>query len=113
MTLLRFYYWLLKLICFTSIQAISLIVRQPILVGYDNFSTGQWRFLEGTPKDPALKLVEGDLFGSPVRDKIPSTGGDSWFFHFAGNADIRFGTEHLRQNLEQNTITTYNVLEAK
>src|SRR5262249_8532807 len=33
-------------------------------------------------------------------------------FHFAANADVRFGTEHPRKDLEQNTIATFNVLEA-
>jgi nucleoside-diphosphate-sugar epimerase len=30
----------------------------------------------------------------------------------SANADVRFGTEHPRLDLEQNTIATYNVLEA-
>ena len=38
-------------------------------------------------------------------------GGDT-VFHLAANADVRFGTEHPRKDLEQNTIATYNVLEA-
>ena len=33
-------------------------------------------------------------------------------FHFAANADVRFGTNHPRKDLEQNTIATHNVLEA-
>jgi UDP-glucose 4-epimerase len=33
-------------------------------------------------------------------------------FHLAANADVRFGTRHPRKDLEQNTIATYNVLEA-
>jgi UDP-glucose 4-epimerase len=33
-------------------------------------------------------------------------------FHLAANADVRFGTSHPRKDLEQNTIATYNVLEA-
>ena len=33
-------------------------------------------------------------------------------FHLAANADVRFGTEHPRRDLEQNTIATFNVLEA-
>src|SRR3990167_3043742 len=33
-------------------------------------------------------------------------------FHFAANADIRFGLNHPFKDLEQNTIATYNVLEA-
>jgi len=30
----------------------------------------------------------------------------------AANADVRFGTQHPRKDLEQNTIATFNVLEA-
>jgi UDP-glucose 4-epimerase len=33
-------------------------------------------------------------------------------FHLAANADVRHGTEHPRRDLEQNTIATFNVLEA-
>ena len=33
-------------------------------------------------------------------------------FHLAANADVRFGTQHPRKDLEQNTIATFNVLEA-
>jgi UDP-glucose 4-epimerase len=38
--------------------------------------------------------------------------GADFVFHLAANADVRFGTEHPRKDLEQNTIATYNVLEA-
>src|SRR5207249_9771605 len=33
-------------------------------------------------------------------------------FHLAANADVRFGLQHPRKDLEQNTIATFNVLEA-
>jgi UDP-glucose 4-epimerase len=33
-------------------------------------------------------------------------------FHLAANADVRFGTDHPRRDLDQNTIATWNVLEA-
>ncbi|MDB5653425.1 MAG: NAD-dependent epimerase/dehydratase family protein, partial [Tardiphaga sp.] len=33
-------------------------------------------------------------------------------FHFAANADVRFGTHHPFKDIEQNLIATYNVLEA-
>jgi UDP-glucose 4-epimerase len=33
-------------------------------------------------------------------------------FHMAANADVRFGTQQPRRDLEQNTIATFNVLEA-
>ena len=33
-------------------------------------------------------------------------------FHLAANADVRFGLEHPRKDLQQNTVATFNVLEA-
>jgi UDP-glucose 4-epimerase len=33
-------------------------------------------------------------------------------FHLAANADVRFGTEHPKKDLEQNTVATFHVLEA-
>jgi UDP-glucose 4-epimerase len=33
-------------------------------------------------------------------------------FHLAANADVRFGLQHPRRDLEQGTIATFNVLEA-
>ena len=80
------------------------------VTGVDNFSTGQRRFLEGALENPAFKLREGDLLDLPALTQAFS-GGDR-VFHFAANADVRFGTEHPRRDLEQNTIATYNVLEA-
>jgi UDP-glucose 4-epimerase len=38
--------------------------------------------------------------------------GHDTVFHLAANADVRFGTQHPRKDLEQNTIATYDVLEA-
>ena len=38
--------------------------------------------------------------------------GVEFVFHLAANADIRFGLDHPRKDLEQNTIATFNVLEA-
>src|SRR4030095_7899466 len=33
-------------------------------------------------------------------------------FHLAAHADVRFGTEHPEKDLRQNTLATFNVLEA-
>jgi UDP-glucose 4-epimerase len=38
--------------------------------------------------------------------------GCDFVFHLAANADVRFGTEHPRKDLEQNIIATFNILEA-
>ena len=38
--------------------------------------------------------------------------GSNIVFHLQANADVRFGLEHPRKDLEQNAIATFNVLEA-
>lgn len=93
-----------------SSMADRLLAQGHCVTGIDNFSTGQRRFLEGALKNSAFKLIEGDLLDLPTLTQAFS-GGDT-VFHFAANADVRFGTEHPRRDLEQNTIATYNVLEA-
>ncbi|HEY5079193.1 MAG TPA: NAD-dependent epimerase/dehydratase family protein [Opitutaceae bacterium] len=80
------------------------------VVGWDNFSTGQERFLEGARKSPGFRLVRGDNLELPSLTRAMA--GCDFVFHLAANADVRFGTEHTRRDLEQNTIATYNVLEA-
>ena len=80
------------------------------VVGYDNFSTGQRPFLSSALKHPNFKLIDGDCLDlATLTDAM--AGGD-WCWHFAANADVRHGTEHPRKDLEQNTIATFNVLEA-
>ena len=81
------------------------------VVGFDNFSTGQERFIEGACRNPAFELVRGDLLSNDDVLRAAMRGAD-FVFHLAANADVRFGTQHPRKDLEQNTIATYNVLEA-
>lgn len=80
------------------------------VVGYDNFSTGQESFLEQAGASPQFSLVRGDTLDLPAL--TAAMRGAEFVFHLAANADVRFGTEHPRKDLEQNTIATYNVLEA-
>jgi UDP-glucose 4-epimerase len=80
------------------------------ITAYDNLSTGQVRFLENARKIPRFQLVEGDLLDEGALNR--AVAGHDAVFHFAANADVRFGTDHPRRDLEQNTIATHNVLEA-
>jgi UDP-glucose 4-epimerase len=77
---------------------------------YDNLSTGQMSFLESAATSPRFQFVRGDLLDPPALGKAMR--GCDCVFHLAANADVRFGTEHPRRDLEQNTIATFNVLEA-
>jgi UDP-glucose 4-epimerase len=80
------------------------------VTAYDNFSTGQREFLAGAACHPHFRLVEGDLLDLPRLGA--ALRGHDFVFHLAANADVRFGTQHPRKDLEQNTIATFNVLEA-
>ncbi len=80
------------------------------VIGWDNLSTGQERFLEGASKSADFRFVQGDNLD--LTALATAMQGCDFVFHLAANADVRFGTEHTRRDLEQNTIATYNVLEA-
>jgi UDP-glucose 4-epimerase len=80
------------------------------VIGVDNFSTGQRRFLADAIQNPLFRLAELDLLD--LEALISAFVGGEAVFHLAANADVRFGTSHPRKDLEQNTIATYNVLEA-
>lgn len=80
------------------------------VVGYDNFSTGQEHFLQRASESAAFRLVRGDTLDQAQLTR--SMTGASVVFHLAANADVRFGTEHPEKDLQQNTIATFNVLEA-
>jgi len=80
------------------------------VTAYDNLSTGQPRFLEEARRAPSFTLVQGDILDA--ERLAEAMRGAEMVCHLAANADVRFGTEHPRKDLEQNTIGTFNVLEA-
>jgi UDP-glucose 4-epimerase len=80
------------------------------VVGYDNFSTGLREFVAGALAHPEYRLVEGDVLDPP--QLAAAMAGSNIVFHLQANADVRFGLEHPRKDLEQNAIATFNVLEA-
>ncbi|QIF00125.1 NAD-dependent epimerase/dehydratase family protein [Roseimicrobium sp. ORNL1] len=80
------------------------------VVGWDDFSTGQERFLEGARKHSNFELKRGDNLD--LEALTTAMHGCDMVVHLAANADVRFGLQHPRKDLEQNTIATFNVLEA-
>jgi UDP-glucose 4-epimerase len=93
-----------------SSVADRLLAEGKTVVGWDNFSTGQRRFLDGALRNPHFKLIEGDNLDLPALTRAMA--GADTVFHFAANADVRFGLEHPSKDLQQNTVATFNVLEA-
>jgi UDP-glucose 4-epimerase len=80
------------------------------VTAYDDFSTGRRPFLEAAGRRAGFRLVEGDVLDAPRLEAAMA--GHDLVVHLAANADVRFGTEHPRRDLEQNTIATFTVLEA-
>ena len=80
------------------------------VIGYDNLSTGRQPFLTDALNHPDFTWITADMLD--VKRLYESVRGADIVFHLAANADVRFGVEHPRKDLEQNTIATFNVLEA-
>jgi UDP-glucose 4-epimerase len=80
------------------------------VTGFDNFSTGREEFVAGALRNSRYRLVRGDLLEPDALRGVMA--GTDLVFHLAAYADVRFGTDHPRRDLEQNTIVTWNVLEA-
>ena len=81
-----------------------------VVVGYDNLSTGMPEFIASARQHRNFIFVQGDLLDA--RRLTEAMRGASRVVHLAANADVRFGLTHPRKDLEQNTIATFNVLEA-
>jgi UDP-glucose 4-epimerase len=81
-----------------------------VVIGIDDFSTGKRRFLQHALDKSNFRLVEIDL--RDLGALKAAIGGAVEVYHLAANADVRFGTEHPHKDLEQNTVVTFNVLEA-
>src|SRR5437763_8614158 len=80
------------------------------VIGWDNLSTGQLEFLGAAGQESNFQLVKGDNLDLPALTRAMA--GCNMVFHLAANADVRFGLEHPNKDLQQNTLATFNVLEA-
>ncbi|WP_404422613.1 NAD-dependent epimerase/dehydratase family protein [Nibricoccus sp. IMCC34717] len=80
------------------------------VVGWDNLSTGLPRFLDGARANPKFKFIQGDNLD--LSGLKQASAGCDFIFHLAANADIKDGWLHPEKDLQQNTIATFNVLEA-
>ena len=80
------------------------------VIGWDNYSTGREDFLSAARKEKKFRFVRGDNLDLDALKRAMV--GCDFVFHLAANADVRFGLEHPTKDLQQNTIATFNVLEA-
>jgi UDP-glucose 4-epimerase len=87
----------------------ELLARGARVTVYDNFVTGREEFLPPMPH-PRLEVVRGDVLdGARLQAAMK---GCEFVFHIQANADVRGGKANTRVDLEQNTLATWNALEA-
>jgi UDP-glucose 4-epimerase len=80
------------------------------VLGIDDLSAGSLHFLEAARQHPCFRFVQHDLLDG---GRLPELfAGHELVFHLAANADVRFGVQHPARDLQQNTIVTFNVLDA-
>ncbi|HEY2566564.1 MAG TPA: NAD-dependent epimerase/dehydratase family protein [Candidatus Aquirickettsiella sp.] len=88
-----------------------LLLQGHEVIGYDNLSTGVVEFLQVAKQFSTFKFIQGDCLDRKIllASIPPACDG---IFHLAANADVKDGVKHTRKDLQQNTIATFNILEA-
>lgn len=76
----------------------------------DNFSSGRREHVAPHLSDPRLKIHAVELL--ELENILTLFQGVDQVFHLAANPDARWGIDNTRLDLEQETIVTYNILEA-
>jgi UDP-glucose 4-epimerase len=81
------------------------------VAGLDNLSTGQMEFLNEANKNSKFEFIRVELTHFEETKKIFLRKKPEVVIHLAANADVRFGLQQPRKDLDQGTIVTFNVLE--
>jgi len=77
---------------------------------YDNLSSGKKGFIAHHLTKPNFKFIKADLLDfRKLKKEIKN---HNIVFHLSANPDIQRGIKNTKLDLEQETIATYNVLEA-
>ncbi len=79
------------------------------IIGLDNLSTGNKFFLNFALKKKNFKFINIDLLNGNIEKYFKNI---DTVYHLAANADVRFGLNHRKKDINQNIIVTYKILEA-
>ncbi|MBC8146551.1 MAG: SDR family NAD(P)-dependent oxidoreductase [Bacteroidetes bacterium] len=88
----------------------KLLERDNMVIAYDNLSSGYESFIAHNFNNSSFTFIKKDLADFNTLNKVMKD--IDFVFHLAANPDIRYGVQHTDWDLKQNTLTTYNVLEA-
>ena len=97
--------------CIGSDLCEALVAQDNVVVALDNLSSGKLEHIANLRRSPSFRFVEGDLLDSPLLDDVLA--GVDMVYHLAANPDVKFTVgEATDKDLRQNTLCTYNILEA-
>jgi UDP-glucose 4-epimerase len=82
------------------------------VLGVDNLSTGREEFLIEAKKNKKFNFEKLELTDFEKVKNLFAKFSPDLVVHLAANADVRFGLQHPRKDLEQGSIVTFNVLES-
>ncbi len=95
--------------CIGSEVVDKLLKRGKVIV-VDNLSSGKIEHIEKFLDNKDFRLVEADITSDDLTGHLD---GVDMVFHLAANPDIKFSAgDRTDKDLNQNTIATYNVLDA-
>ena len=80
------------------------------VISLDNLSSGQDAFLDSAHRSSRFTFVRGDILDATLLRRTMD--GVDAVYHMAANADVRGSFASPRTDLEQNTLGTFEVLEA-
>jgi UDP-glucose 4-epimerase len=95
---------------FIGSHLVDRLMLQGSVTVYDNFTSGRKDFIQHHIGKKNFSVIEADLldFG----DLKKAIAGHNIVFHLAANPDARLGISDTSLDLQQETIATFNVLEA-
>ena len=91
-------------------EAVCRLLERGKVVIVDNLSSGKIEHIEKFLDNKDFRLVEADITSDDLTGHLD---GVDMVFHLAANPDIKFSDgDRTDKDLNQNTIATYNVLDA-
>ena len=86
-----------------------LLYKGHYVIGIDNISSGNIKNLIKAKQSKFFKFINADLI--KINQYKKAFENIDMIYHFAANADVRFGTVKINKDLNQNIIVTHKILK--
>lgn len=97
---------------FVGSNTVELLLKRGANVTvYDNLSSGRYEFMKPFVGMRNFKFIKADLLDRRALARAMKGSGTDLIIHLAANPDVSKGTKQTDLDLQQGTMTAYNVLE--